>query len=321
MITLVSTPGYADPLSPSIISRWVATESPNIFRLWRQDWTVNTTANNGGFLRVTVDGAFTGNDGDAIVVYDATTESVYVGTIDDASGAPVIDTDIPFVTGMNITYLNDNTLFGGYYFEGRLTVNGILEPLTIIASPDSKGYADLDVSGILRIKTSLGKTADYTDLIAKEPTKSGRFSFEYRGCWYGSDEEWIPEGGSISPPSDEILWYYAECVRSEEQGSNLHDYVMSDIHDAPFLNMFEQPVYFAGLPFDISFILPELAEVNPASDITVTQKIYNSVNTQLGLDIVNTIPADQLEGYVNSLFINEASIPVTAHHMTLRIEV
>ena len=321
MITLVSTPEYVQAVSPEIVSRWVATESPIIFQLWRRDWLVIATANNGGYLRITVAGAFTGNDDDSIVVYDADTDATFAGTITDASGDPIIDTDIPYVAGMDIEYMNDNTLYGGYYFEGRLTINGIEEELTVIASPNSFGYADVDVSGVLRTKTSLGKTADYIETIEREPTKSGRFSFEYRGCWYGSNEEWIPEGGSISPPSDEILWYYAECVRSEEQGSNLHEYVMNDVQDAPFLNMFEQPVYFVGLPWDISFILPELAEVSPTSEIVVTIKIYNSVNTQVLPDITETVAADALEGYVNSLFVDPDIIPDTAHHMTIRIDV
>jgi len=322
MITLISTPACYDPDDPTIIYRWLATESPNNFRLLRNDWVVSLSANNGGFLDITlvITGAFPGAIGDAISVYDYNTESMYVGVITNVV-AGLISTDIDWVTGMDMRYMNDNTLYAGYYFEGRLTVNGVVETLTVIASPDTFGYADLDVSGILRIHVSLGKTGDYTAIMMKEPTKSGNFSFEYRGAWFGSDEDWIPEGGSVSPPSDTILWYYAEDVRSEEQGSNLHEYVPSDAQDAPFLNEFDEPVYFLGLPFDLSFILPELTEVTPTSEIVVTQKIYNAANAQLGADIVSYVAADALEGFVNSLNIDEATIPALAHHMTIEIEV
>jgi hypothetical protein len=286
----------------------------------RRDWIVNNSVNIGGFLQVTCAEDYTGVIGNDIAVYDLTTDSMFIGKITfiDAGLRDLI-TDIFWITGMNITYLNDNTLYAGYYFEGRLTINGILESLTIIASPDSFGEADLDVSGILRIKTALGKTGNYTDEIMKETTKSGSFSFEYRGCWYGSDEEWIPEGGSISPPSDVITWYYAECVRSEEQGSNLHEYVPTEINDAPFLNSFDEPVYFLGLPFDLSFILPEMITVSPASQLTITKKIFNSVHIQLGPDIVTNIDVDELEGYVNSLTIDEALIPDGAAYLTAEI--
>lgn len=320
MITLISVPAYSDLASPPNICRWVATESPNNFRLLRQDWLV-TGANAGGFLQLTSASDYTGNVADDIAVYCSATNQMYVGKVTNIDGTfRIITTDIVWVAGMNITYFNDNTLFGGYYFEGRLTVNGIIEALTIIASPDSFGYADLDVSGILRIKTSLGKVGDYTSRIMKETTKSGSFSFEYRGCWYGSSNPWIPEGGAISPPSDVIPWYYAEAVRSEEQGSNLHEFVPTDIFDAPFLNQFDQPVYFLGLPFDISFIFPEQARISPASDITVTIKIYDSSNLLLDT-IIETIAANSLEGFVNSLNIDQASIPTNASYMTAEISV
>ena len=333
MITLISTPEYYDSVSPPNISRLVATESENNFRLFRHDFNIVTASNNAGKLRLTVAaGTYSGTTGDIVSVFNKTLNAMYVGTTLAGTGTTTIETDIPYIAGFapgdvaldptrTITYLNDHTLFGGYYFEGRLTINGILETLTVIASPDSFGYADVDVSGVLRIKTSLIKTGNYTAPIMAEPTKSGNFSFEYRGCWYGSSELWIPEGGVISPPSDTILWYYGECVRSEEQGSNLHEYVANAIYNAPFLNSFEKPVYFVGLPFDISFIFPETVPVSPASDVTVTMKIFNSLNTQLGVDVVTIVPADTLEGFINSLMINPASIPDTADHLTLSISI
>lgn len=335
MITLISTPEYTDSVSPPNISRWVATESPNNFRLHRHDFDIVTAANNAGKLRLTVAaGTYAGTTGDIVSVFNKTLNAMHVGNTLAGTGTTTIETDIPFIAGFApgdtaldpdrlITYLNDHTLFGGYYFEGRLTVNGIIEALTVIASPDSFGYADLDVSGVLRIKTSLGKTGDYSETIMKEPTKSGNFSFHYRarGYWVDDTEPWIPEGGVISPPSDVILWYYGECVRSEEQGSNLHEYVANTIYNAPFLNSFEKPVYFVGLPFDISFIFPETVPVSSASDVTVTMKIFNSLNTQLGGDVVTIVPADTLEGFINSLMINPASIPDTADHLTLSISI
>jgi hypothetical protein len=95
--------------------------------------------------------------------------------------------------------------------------------------------------------------------------------------------------------------------------------VANEDNDAPFLNSFEQPVYFTGLPFDISFIMPELTEVSPESDITITLKIYNSSNVQLGADIVETVSAEGLEGYVVSLTIASASIPEGAAYLTAEI--
>ena len=310
-IDLISTPEYVESTSPEIISRWVATESPNIFRYYRRDWLVDLSVPNGIYLEIHTATPFTGVQGDAIACRNAYNDAMYIGTITTLAG-DTLTTDIPWEAGMNMAYVNDNTLYGGYYFEGRLTINNVLEPMTVIASPDMKGYADIDVSGILRIHTALGKAGDYTSQIMKETSKSGKFTFEFRPCWYGSSEAYTAEGNT---------WYYGECVRSEEQGSNLHEFVATTIYDAPFLNMFTRPVYFKGLPFDISFILPEFAVVTPAVDLTVTMKIYNSVNTQMGASVVDTVPSDALEGYINSLNIDPSSIPAGADHMTVEIDI
>jgi hypothetical protein len=239
-----------------------------------------------------------------------------IGTLTNVGAYPILITSIPWVAGMSIAYMNDNTLHDGYYFEGQLTINGILDPLTVIASPDSFGFADLDVSGVIRIKTSLVKTGDYSTTIMKEPTKSGNFTFKYRGRWY------VNTDADIDSYTDEgNTWYYGECVRSEEQGSNLHEYVAFALKDVPFLNSFDRPVLFKGFPFDLSFIFPETALVSPAFDVIVTMRIFNSVNTQLGADIVNIVDADALEGFINSLNINPAVIPATANHLTVQIDI
>ena len=57
MITLISTPEYTDSDGTY---RWLATESPNNFRLLRRDWLCNAPVNNGGYLQITVTEDFTG---------------------------------------------------------------------------------------------------------------------------------------------------------------------------------------------------------------------------------------------------------------------
>jgi len=325
MVTLISTPEYIEQVTPEIVCRWVATESPNNFRLHRHDYDVVSVANNGGYLQITVAaGTYDGMENDVIAVYNKSLNAMYLGTVETGTTDTVIETDIPFIAGFDpsdpaldpdrqITYVNDNTLHGGYYFEGQLTINGVVNSLTIVASPDSFGYADLDVSGILRIVTSIGKVTDYTDLIMADTNKSGNFSLEYRECWYGSSNVWIPAEGSPT-----VLWYYAEAVRSEEQGSNLHEYEADDLNCAPFFNSFQYPVYFAGLPFDISFILPERALLSPGGDITVTISVYSSMNVLLSQTVTN-VPADTLEGHVCSLTIDPAGIPALGSYFTAEI--
>jgi hypothetical protein len=311
MITLISDPSYEVQVSPPIKSRWLATDSANNFRLLRQDWIVSAIsgAASPSISVLTVTADYTGTVGSVIALYSAHNGAMYTGTIISIdAGLRDITTSIDYDAGMTTGYLQDNTLHGGYYFEGRLTINGVLHPLTIYATPDTFGYADLDVSGILRIMTTLGKTGDYTDIVAKEPTKSGRFTLEYRECWYGSNEAWTEEGN---------IWYYGEVVRSEEQGSNLHEFV-PEVTDAPFLNLFERPVYFLGLPFDLSFILPDTT-ASPEPDLTIIIKNYNSYNT-IGTTHTYTVAATDLAGFINSLNIDSGIVDSTASYLTIEIE-
>jgi hypothetical protein len=304
-VTLISTP---EPVtSPALNSKWLATESENIFRLLRKDFEV-TSNSEGGSPTVTIftcSTSFTGSIGDDIAVHDSFNNAVYVGKVVDIDGSDIYS-DIPWNASMSVDYLNDNTLKGGYYFEGRLTINDIVQDLTVIASPDTAGYADLDVSGILRIMTSLTKIGDYSEDTMPETNKSGKFTLEYRECWYGSNESYSAEGNT---------WYYAEAVRSEEQGSNLYEYVPTADRDVPFLNSFEQPIYFKGLPFDISFIIPEDA----ANTIEIIFEFYNSSNTLLSTTNINPDVSLQ-KGRINSLSINPSVFPEGTDHINAIID-
>ncbi len=310
MITILSDPSHVIQVSPEIRSRLLATESPNNFRLQRKDFIVTFQSNSSGLLSIELSSDYTGIVGNSISVYNATNDSMYTGTVTTiASPATSIDTDIPWVAGMDIGYMNDNTKFGRYYFEGKLTVNDVVNSLTVIASPDSFGVADLDVSGILRIATSLGKTGDYTSLLTAEITKSGKFTFAYRQCWDGSSESYTEESNT---------WYYAEAVRSEEQGSNLYEYLYTGAADGIFLNSFEQPIYFSGLPFDLSFVCPDLSIASPESQLQVVIKHYNASNTLLSSNTTLVDPVT-IKGRVVSLNIDPAGIEATAAYMTAEI--
>ena len=311
-ITLISDPSHVIQVSPEIRSLLLATESPNNFRLQRKDFVITGQSNSGGFLSLTFSGTYTGSEGDSISVHNVTNDAMYTGKVTSvASPASSIVTDIVWIASMSIDYLNDDTLHGGYYLEGRLTVNDVVQALTVIASPDSFGIADLDVSGVLKIQTSLGKTGDYSSLLTAETTKSGKFTFEYRECWYGSDN-----AGTQEPNT----WYYCEAIRSEEQGSNLYEYLYTEAANGKFLNTFEQPVYFHGLPFDLSFVCPDLADSSPAAQLQVIIRHYNASNTLLSTTTTLVDPAT-IKGKIVSLNIDPAGIEETASHMTAEINI
>lgn len=317
MITLISTPDYHEPLNTAIVDRWVATESPNNFRFQRQDFIIDDYADNGSFMQFHSAVPYNGNIDNEIAIYDSAANQVLVGKIISSDGGDYWTTSIPYNVAYVPTYLNDNTLHGGYYVEGRMTVNNIVSPLPIIASPDCFGYADLDVSGILRVSTTIGKDGDYTSRIMSEPSKSGKFSLEYRECWYGSSEVWHQAEG-VGSPESVTDWFYVQAVRSEEQGSNLQEFVANAVKDAPFMNSFDRPIYFRGLPFDLSFIDPEFFAGSPGVDLDVTIDSYDSEGFLIN-HFTETVATGLMDGFLNSLLIDDAIIPVGAYYFTAEI--
>ena len=266
--------------------KWVTPESPVLFGLQRKDisnddsspapdWYIDSTQDNGGYLEFTlsaIDSPF--SEGDSLMLHDDTTGEELYGVITEVSGADFL-TDIVWVAGTDIDYINNFTLFPGYYFEALLTINGVVNALTARAYPNSAGYADMNIAGVLRTTILPGK-ADETLNINPEVNKSGRFTVSFRPCYYGSDESYVEEGG---------YWSYASFVRNSIQGGNLLEYegifIDEDPPDDfnyvyPICNQFEKPVFFKGLPFDLSFLLNR---VTNDQTFTVTIAIYDATNT------------------------------------------
>jgi len=285
--TLVSTPAVTVQVSPEIISRWLASECPNIFQLQRKDFAIvssdETTSSPAGCMEFTLDGAYTGEVGNIIMVYNTFTSAAHIGQVTYIDGE-TIGTTIPYAATFAGEYMNDHTLYNGFYFEGRITANGSVLPLTVIATPNTLGIADLDVSSVLRTLITPGIVGGYTSIIQADTNKGGAFTLEYRAVWYGGSSDYTAEGNT---------WYYVEAVRSIEQGSNLYEYVPSGAGDVPFFCSFAKPVAYGDNPFTISFLLPPLADfsASPAASLQLIVEQYNAANELLGTSTFLVDPA------------------------------
>ncbi len=316
-VELVSTPACYNTADPSIVVRWVATDNPVVFSLQRRDYNVEgyiaqITSPDG--TAITLDREFTGMVGDNIIIIDAVGNTYLTTVLDAVTNIIVVDIAHDDFT-QPPAIVNNNTEYRNFHFEARVQINGKYSHMTVISAPNRLGYADIDVSSLLKIATSKRKDGDYISKITPEKSKSGKFYFEYRGVWWGSDEEWQQEMTDTSP-AEPVTWNYVEAIRSEDQGANLSEYIASEIDDAPFLNTFERPVYYRGMPFDISFILPEI----PYPEIIVTIKAYDAQNKRVGIDITQAIPSAGIQGYVHSLLISESDVPEGASYFTVSIE-
>lgn len=302
MITLIDRPtDFFDG------QNWLATECANNFRFWRQDYTSNGAADDGdGYLLLLCNEQFNGQVNDAITVHGTGMDAMYVGTVTAIDGNEVT-TNISWQAGFTWDYMNDDSERAGYFFEARLTVNNVVQPLTVMASPDTYGYANLDVSGLLRIMVSVGKNPDsYDSSMVVETGKGGTFTLEYREVWFGNVGNWQGEGGT---------WGYVEAVRSIEQGSDMHEFVAFDDYAGKFLNAFAVPVFFTGLPFDISAIM-----TLPYTACQVTAICYSAAGIEVGRIEYNIVDTAS-EGRVVSLYIDPADVNNLTSYIILQAEV
>jgi hypothetical protein len=100
----------------------------------------------------------------------------------------------------------------------------------------------------------------------------------------------------------------------------LEEFVASEAGDAPFLNSFPQPVYFDGLPFDISFICPDMDEISPAAVLRIIISRYDASNNLLASTVTDVDPTG-LVGRVCSLTIDPDAIENNAAYITAQIEI
>jgi hypothetical protein len=303
-------------------SRWVATESPVLFGLQRNDLSdhriirneyITSSENSGGFLKLILywaEADFFFYSGDSVSVHDATTNTMLTGTITTAGEDASLILSIPWVAGTDIDYINNNTTKPGYYFEARLTINGVVNPLTVIASPNTVGYADVDISGILQTVILKGKSGVETGNIAPENNKSGMFEVAFRECWYGSSESYTEEDN---------LWNYAEFVRTSSEGSNLEELTPDYVNQSPagtfnysnpICNLFEKPVLTRGLPFSISYLQGMSELGSPAVDETVRVVIqqFTSEHTSLGTTTIDVAVTPPIYGRLCSVNIDPSLI-------------
>jgi hypothetical protein len=233
-------------------------------------------------------------------------DAMFVGAITAVDGNN-LTTDIPWQTGFLWDYMNDDSERAGYFFEARLTVNDVVQALTVMASPDTYGYADLDVSGLLRIMVRIGKNPDsYQTDAYIETNKGGSFTLEFREVWYGNVGQWNAEGN---------IWGYVEAVRSIEQGSSMNEFVAFADVEGKFLNAFAAPVFFTGLPFDVSLIITQ-----PYDTVQVTAICYSAAGIEVGRIDYYFRDGTSASGRVVSVFIDPEAVNNLTAYIILQAE-
>lgn len=307
MLEITKTPEKAIQ-GTGYTSKWLATDSPIVFEVQRKDNNIATTVNNGGKTRITLstsNSLFYLSVGEFISIHDAVSGVSFITSVLTKHS----DTDYT----LNIAYASQQFSYYvayqkpvNYFFEVKLNVNGVEQSATARFTPQLNGLAKCDISGYLQTYVSDDKVGTYSDDFTAETNQSGNFTFAVSENYIGNTNTTYLVNNNT--------WHYVKAARSIEKGTNVAEFVPNLEAQAEFLNYFEEPTYWIGLPFDISFVYSELLAGKP---VQLIEKHYNSLNVLLSTQTKNVDAA--LIGKLVSAAIKAESIEPTCDYITLSL--
>lgn len=307
MLEITKTPEKAIQ-GTGFTSKWLATDSKIVFEVQRKDNNISTTVNDGGKARITIstsNSLFYLSVGEFISVYDSVSGVSFITSVLTKHS----DTDYT----LNIAYASQQFSYYvayqkpvNYFFEVKLTVNGVEQAATARFTPQLNGLSKCDISGYIQTYVSDEKTGTYIDNNTAETNQSGNFAFAVSENYIGNTNTTYLVNNNI--------WYYVKAARSIEKGTNVAEFVPNLEAQAEFLNYFDEPTYWLGLPFDISFVYSELLQGKP---IQLIEEHYNSLNVLLSTQSKD-VDANAI-GYLNSAAIKADSIEPTCDYIKLKL--
>lgn len=301
-------------------SRWGSAHQPTIFEFQRRDHIVDTIAENTGSdggIEIVIDSDMTGElvVGEQIYLNDGVNYEGWFDVIDFyAQTSPeqtVIIVDAPLYTGSfgspTDGFVNINRT--GYFIEVKILEYTSGTPVEISDeyarfTSDSEGLIVADLQSWLKTLVTAENENDYLTTTFRAENIGQPYNIQFREYWKTNGfNEW-------STLSDDNLHYTINGVKQigELYGQNFGEYVMfppdtsspiTEGNRGLFLTMFEQPKYFVGFPFDLSFIYSQeyadsdqdLIKIEEVTDINET--FSSETNTAI----------EENGGYVNRVML------------------
>lgn len=261
------------------VSKWTAVWHPVIFRLQRRDAEIIsvsdiTGSGTGGGINVTIDGDYV-TDPDTAVTEGST---VYFSTDTYHNNYTVLsvtlnagNTDLVLIgDNENVNessgYLNFITDRSYYLIELRIleyaTTSLPLETTTDYPqyrASNNAGDIKADVQKWLQPLINANSTFNYDSINAIAPYLGQPFNIQIREYW---KENGYTDWSAIDDDNKHYIINAAKQV-GDRYGQNMGEFVLFppdtttpqyETSKGKFLTKFDQPVYFPGFPFDISFI-------------------------------------------------------------------
>lgn len=230
----------------------------------RQDYSVDKIQETGGYLEIHLQGVPGGNaelsalnSGSLLYLSSGSYPGVHVLQSVSANKiltlTPADPGHLSFGGFLNLVGSREN-----YYLEIRIKDdNGALLGYRI-ERPSPEGMITADLRTSARSILSPQNDHPYSNINWPDLKISTRFYIETRERWQGLDPSDPYLVDQISPGNERTYFCLLSGAQIQERGGgNLINYtpVLVDSSDrALFLSDFEEPTYFPGYPFDLSFI-------------------------------------------------------------------
>lgn len=307
MISITKTP-EALIGSTGFTSRWLATDSPVVFETQRKDNLISATSDNSGKCRIvlsTSNALFYLSVDEFVSVHDSVTGTTVIASVFSKASDTNYTLNLAY-SGQQFDYYVAFQRQVSYFVEAKLTVNGVEQSNPMRFTPITTGLAKCDISGYLQTYVSDDKTGQYVDVNSKETNQSGTFTIAFRENYIGN----VNTDFVLNPNT----WYFVKAARSIEKGTNLSEFVPNLGATASFMNYFEEPIMWLGLPFDISFIYSDLLA---GKVIQLIEVHLDSTNAELSRQTI-TIDSTKINA-LNSIAINANAIEPTCEKIKLQL--
>lgn len=253
------------PVATGNISKWNAAYNPIVINFQRKDFLViSITRASDSQIAVTLSTTLLTNQyqlGLNDTLYLKTAKYEYQGkasSFSNVSGNGVFIIDKTYTEDDTTGFLNINGIKPGYYID--LIIQYGLDPvnpqfINPTFSQNSKGAVRADLSPFLQTLLDFKDNYNYTDASYTDLSQSASYQVKFRELWSGGNGQWF---------SAPYPLYVARAAMQlgEKNNGNMAQYVpfvdaTNSYDKAKFLTNFKQPVYWQGLPFEISFIYSE----------------------------------------------------------------
>jgi len=248
MIEIIKTP---EATVNGHVSKWTALHQPVVLEVQRNDANVYLTQQVAGFVRfnlnVTVPAVV--QVGQKIFYKNGTVE--HTATI-TAISVNYIYTDWTATITLSGGFVNFVDAYKNYYLDTEILSGNTLVSLGYSRNRvDAKGIAKIGIQEWLKKNAVYQNDFNYNEINKAMVGESGKFKIRSRENYNGTSQ---PVSGLFG------FWYWSNGNKQvlEAFGKNMAEYCPTYDNTrspkAKFITDFEQPVYFVGYPFSLSFI-------------------------------------------------------------------